>query len=227
MMGFNPNVLIIGNKLYSSPTVEERLEGLKEIRKEIEASQQLENEVMKERSMGNTDIFKIGEKVWLNGKNITTNNPSVKLSPKRYGPFEIIEQINPVTYKIKLPKNMKIWPVFHAGLLHPYKETEEHGPNYALPPPVIVNNKEEWIVETIVNAKIDYRKVKYQIKWEGYPESENTWEPLSNVQHMWEEIQEFHNRNPLAPVPMSKNNATPVKGNSYSGNKRRKKVKRT
>lgn len=227
MMRFNPNVLIVGNKPYSSPTVEERLEGLKEIRKEIEASQQLANEVIKEQSMENTDIFKIGEKVSLNGKNITMNNPSIKLSPKTYGLFKITEQINPVTYKLKLPKNMKIWPVFHAGLLYPYKETEEYGPNYALSPPTIVDNKEEWIVETIVNAKIDYGKVKYQIKWEEYPELENTWEPLSNVRHMWEEIQEFHSRNPLAPIPVSKNNTTPVKGNSYSGNKRRKKVKRT
>lgn len=226
MMGFNPNALMVGNKPYSSPTVEERLEGLKEIRKEIEASQQLANEVMKEQSKGNINPFKVGEKVWLNGKNITTNNSSVKLSPKRYGPFEIIEQINLVTYKLKLPKTMKIWPVFHAGLLHPYKETEEHGPNYSLPPPTIVNDEEEWVVETIVNAKIERGKVKYQIKWEGYPESENTWEPLSNVRHMWDEIQEFHNRNPQAPIPTSKDNATPLKGSSYSGNKRRKKVKR-
>ena len=42
--------------------------------------------------------FKIGEKVYVEGKNITTTRPTKKLDDKRYGPFTILEKIGLCTY---------------------------------------------------------------------------------------------------------------------------------
>jgi len=40
--------------------------------------------------------------------------------------------------------------VFHASLLTPYKETDEHGTNFLEPPPELIEGEEEWEVEQIL-----------------------------------------------------------------------------
>jgi hypothetical protein len=92
------------------------------------------------------------EKVWLEAKNIHMTHPTTKLRPKRYGPFEITEAISPVAYQLNLPEQWKIHNVFHASLLTPYKETEEHGPNYEGQLPDLVEGQEEWEVEKVLDS---------------------------------------------------------------------------
>ena len=78
--------------------------------------------------------FKIGDKVWVEGHNLKTDRPSIKLVAKRYGPFKIRRVLSPITYQLQLPLSWKIHDVFHIDLLTPYNETKMHGPNYNEPP---------------------------------------------------------------------------------------------
>jgi len=54
-----------------------------------------------------------------------------------------------VTYKLMLPYQWTIHPVFHTSLLTPYSETKEHGENYSQLPPDLVEDAEQYEVEAI------------------------------------------------------------------------------
>jgi hypothetical protein len=68
--------------------------------------------------------------VWLEGKNLRINQPTAKLAPRRHGPFKIVQVMSTVNYRLKLPTQWSIHPVFHIDLLTPYRETIMHGPNF-------------------------------------------------------------------------------------------------
>jgi hypothetical protein len=74
-------------------------------------------------------VFKTGDQVWLDGRNIKMYHPTAKLAPKQHGPFVITKVLLPINYELALPAQWKIHPVFHVDLLTPYCETEFHSAN--------------------------------------------------------------------------------------------------
>src|SRR2546421_56091 len=107
--------------------------------------------------------FEIGDKVFLSMKNIDTptdrRHPTKKLTPKCFGPFNIIEKMFPLVYKLDLPSNMKIHPVFHISLLKKYNEDTKDFEKPIPPPPVEdIDTNEEYKVEDILDKRIIRRK---------------------------------------------------------------------
>ncbi len=147
------------------------------------------------------DVFKHGQKVWLEARNLALPYGSVKLAPRRHGPFTITQVISPVTYKLALPHQWMIHPVFHASLLTPYSETKEHGENYSRPPLDLVGGGEQYEVKAIRSHRRQGRgkQLQYLVKWLGYPESDNTWEPAGNLQAPVL-LKEYHRRNPAEQI---------------------------
>jgi hypothetical protein len=56
-----------------------------------------------------------------------------KLSPQFAGPFQVVERIDPVAYRHRLPDSACIHDVFHVGVLKPFRGTPPTAPP-ALPP---------------------------------------------------------------------------------------------
>jgi hypothetical protein len=141
--------------------------------------------------------YNLRDQVWLEGTYLKVQYQSSKLAPKRYGPFQIVKVISPVAYRLRLPTTWKIHDVFHASLLSPYRETTTHGPNFSRPPPDLISGEEEFEVESILNHRRHGRSrtLQYLIKWKGYPHSDNTWEPASQV-HAPELTKAYHRKHP-------------------------------
>lgn len=153
------------------------------------------------RSIG-TD-YKVGDKVWLEGTNISTDRPMAKLGDKRFGPFKVIEKVGNSSFKIELPKTWKHrHPVFNEVLLTPHHEPEfPTQPRNTRPPPVIVGNEPEFEVERILDSKTIRKTFKYKVQWKGYGAHEQTWEPLTNLDNAKDAIDEYHRQFPNKPKP--------------------------
>src|SRR5882757_2668909 len=127
--------------------------------------------------------WKKGDKVWLSAKNLMVPVPSKKLAPKRYGPFVIEKVISAITYSLKLPKQWKIHPNFHATELSSFRENDIHGPNFPEPPPDVIDNEEEFEIESIRAHKRIRNKIQYLVAWKGFPSADDEWIPETAFKH--------------------------------------------
>ena len=194
------------------PTLEDMFQDRAEAREQAQASLVLAAERMKwyfdlHKS---TVPFKVGDKVLIKGKDLRIRNASAKLAAKNYGPYEITNKPGPVNFRLKLPGTMKVHPVFHASKLIPYQSDTIADRNPPKPGPIEVEGHDEFEVEAILDSRIHRNKVQYFVKWKGYDESENSWEPLHNLRNSRRLLDEFHVLHPDAPMPISLTNAKPI-----------------
>ena len=54
-------------------------------------------------------------------------------------------------------------------------------------------------MEKILDAKLRYRKMWFLVRWKGYGEEHNQWEPETNLAHAKEPIDEFYAKHQDAP----------------------------
>lgn len=152
--------------------------------------------------------YKKGDKVYLEGINLTMTRPMAKLSDKRYGPFAIEKKIGLSSYKLKLPSRWKrVHPVFNEHLLTPFRPPQYPSQQAQRPdpPPDIDDPEAEWDVESIAEASMDepMGKLMYLVKWQGFGPEENTWEYAEDLICCADQIREFYRTHPGAPRPIA------------------------
>lgn len=203
--GTEPNLVDVRNE-----TAAEFAKRMHEIHQETEAALRLSAETMKtyyDRRRQPSIPYKKGDKVYLEGLNLTMNRPMTKLSDRRYGPFSIEKKVGAASYKLKLPPRWKrVHPVFNETLLTPYRP-----PTYPTqkarepdPPPDPADPDEEWDVEKILEAAIDgpTGKLMYLVQWQGFGPEENTWEDADALVKCAPQVREFYRLHPGAPRPV-------------------------
>jgi hypothetical protein len=65
-------------------------------------------------------------------------------------------------------------------------------------------SEEEYVVEKIVGKRYKGDTIEYRVKWEGYSEEENTWEPCESLNHLKEMIEDFEREESLKTKTLKK-----------------------
>ena len=114
---------------------------------------------------------------------------------QQLGPFEIIKVVSPNAVKLKLPTSFKIHDIINVLRVRPYKPPVI-GQCVTPPEAVEVKGTPEYEVEEVLNSRLKRGKLECLVKWSGYTNDYNTWEPESNLDNSKEMIKNFHKSNP-------------------------------
>jgi hypothetical protein len=146
--------------------------------------------------------YKPGDQVMLSLENISTRRPKVKWADKRAGPYTVIREAHPdsESYVLDLPKSWKIFPVFHTSLLTTYHPNKMANRDVQPPPPIIIDDMEEFEIESIIRSRRKEGRTQYLIKWLGYP--------LDEKRDWYHEDALVHAKDVLADFLASPNNRT-------------------
>jgi hypothetical protein len=135
------------------PSLEQMFEARSQAQEEAKASMLMAQEHAKWYFDQNhrTVPFKVGDKVWIKGKDIKIHlkKPlSDKLAAQKHGPFEITDQYGEATFRVKLTKKYESrHPVFHAQKLIMHQEDTIGDRNPSEPGPLDFDDQDKPIYE--------------------------------------------------------------------------------
>ncbi|KAK6121747.1 hypothetical protein DH2020_044510 [Rehmannia glutinosa] len=127
--------------------------------------------------------FVVGEKVFLRvspTKGIFRFGKRGKLNPRYVGPYEVLERVGRVAYRLALPPAMSgIHNVFHVSMLRRYMLDPSHVVNYEtieLDRQLSYEEKPVAVLDRKVH-KLRNRDVELiKVQWSGHSQEEATWE---------------------------------------------------
>ncbi|XP_071714184.1 uncharacterized protein [Rutidosis leptorrhynchoides] len=106
-----------------------------------------------------------------------------KLSPKYSGPFEILERVGKVAYKLLLPEMSKVHPVFHVSQLkHHYGSTTRMmGTLPRLDETGVITNLPLKILDRRMVKRNNIPVIYGLIQWVNGTIEDAMWEPLEDI----------------------------------------------
>ncbi|KAI9906474.1 hypothetical protein PsorP6_002840 [Peronosclerospora sorghi] len=104
-----------------------RLSVLRQVCDAMAESQDKQKEKADRKGRRNKRVYKVGESVLLNAKNlpshIVSNVLRNKLRTRFVGPFKVLDRKG-LSYTLEIPKVMRTHPTFYVGMLKPYQSPE-------------------------------------------------------------------------------------------------------
>ena len=168
-------------KVIGPDLIQETEENVKMIRERLKIANDRQKSYA---DMKRKDIrYEIGEKMFLKvspWKKVMRFGKNGKLSPRFIGPYEVIEKVGPVAYRLALPQELeKIHSVFHVSMLRRYRTDPSHvvsSETIELKPDLTYEEEPVEIlvreVKELWNKKIPLVKVL----WRNHKTEEATWE---------------------------------------------------
>ena len=133
--------------------------------------------------------------MWLENKNIQSNQPSKKLDNKRYGPFRIIKDIGLGVFQLELPESWMIHNVFNEDLLTQCVEPKFKGQHKKpVLPPTIINEEEEYEVEEVWKHRKREQGIQYLVHWKGYGDEHDQWIAETGLPHAKQAVEDYWTR---------------------------------
>lgn len=132
--------------------------------------------------------FDVGMKVYLKLRPYRQQSVSRrlchKLSARFYGPYEVLERIGKVAYRLRLPEGSKVHPVFHVSQLKPVI-----GKGRVITPlPETLSRDDELLIEPdeLLGTRYDVEgHLEVLVSWKNLPSHENSWMRLSELKHQF------------------------------------------
>jgi hypothetical protein len=151
----------------------------------LQAQQRMKSQADKNRTERQ---FQVGERVLLKlqpyAQHSVVNRPCTKLSYKYFGPYEVLERIGAVAYKLQLPPAAKVHPVFHVSQLKPF--TAKYSPVFSELPLVPALDASSARPQHILDRRMvrdgQSAAVQILVKWSHLPPNEATWEDYYRLQ---------------------------------------------
>lgn len=162
--------------------------------------------------------FEVGDVVHLKhppyAQSSVANRPCAKLAYKYFGPFTVIDKIGKLAYKLELPADSKIHPVFHVSQLMPF--TPNYTPVFSeLPrPPDLAGHDDEpvEILERRMVKRGNSTLVQVKVRWR-YDETATTWEDYDTLRRRFPQAPEWD----APPADDSEQQAAPEDGAHSEG----------
>ncbi|KAB2609297.1 hypothetical protein D8674_012465 [Pyrus ussuriensis x Pyrus communis] len=113
-----------------------------------------------------------------------------KLQPRFYGPFQIISKLGAVVYKLQLPPNTKLHPVFHVSCLkkHLGPQTQTPVPLPVITDAGILQDAPVAILDGRLNKKGNTAATEVLVQWQNHSKDDATWEPYHELELKFPEI---------------------------------------
>ncbi|KAI2661335.1 Transposon Tf2-6 polyprotein [Labeo rohita] len=162
------------------------------------------NQTQADRRRRPNPAYEPGQWVWLSTRDLRLRQPCRKLSPRYVGPFKIIKQITPVSFRLDLPAEYRVSPTFHVSLFKPagnpegVEDLDETAPQG--PPPVVIGGEEVYRVNTLLDSRRRRGQLQYLVDWEDYGPEERSWVAAGDILDP-SLITDFHTNHPDRPGP--------------------------
>ncbi len=179
-----PNYLTANLEVGASEGVQEwgreREEVMKELRENLLKAQNRMKQVADKHRIDRE--FQIGDHVFLKlqpyRQSTIARRSNLKLSSRFYGPFEVLEKIGPVAYRLRLPEGSKVHPVFHVYVLK--RSPPEGVPASDAAPTTGDEGQPLAELREILDRRLVRRGNKaitqVKVSWSNLPEDRTTWE---------------------------------------------------
>jgi len=125
--------------------------------------------------------FAVGDWEWLHLNHRAaagiTFSAAAKLAHKFYGPFQVLERIGDVAYRLQLPASARIHNVFHVVFL---KKHVGYPPAAPVPLPPIDHGRAVPTPEKVLRARLNRGVWELSAQWLGLPATDTSWELLES-----------------------------------------------